>query len=243
GDPRASGPAANPDATNQAAAAAGLTAVPGVTSAPGVTRAASPTAGAGATGSARADSTVVPSVPANLTATPVSATTIRLQWTDTSSNESGFTVINGSTSKNAGANATTLNWDGLAPDTRMCFKVRAHNAAGVSAYFPAAQQDWVCAVSLPGTGPAAPADLTATAVSATAIRLQWTDTSGNESGFTVINGSTSKNTGANATSYTWDGLTAGTYMCFKVRAYNTSGVSAYSPPGQQDWACATTPST
>ncbi|WP_345005740.1 protein kinase domain-containing protein [Dactylosporangium siamense] len=183
-----------------------------------------------------------PSVPANLTATPVNATTIRLQWKDTSSNETGFTVINGATSRTAAANATTLTWDGLAPDTRMCFKVRADNAAGGSAYFPAAQQDWVCAVTLPGTGPAAPSGLTATPVSATAIRLQWTDNSTDEAGFTVINGETSRSAGTNATSYTWDGLTPGTYMCFKVRAHNPAGVSAYSPPAQQDWACTTTPS-
>lgn len=63
----------------------------------------------------------------------------------------------------------------------------------------------------------------------------------NESGFTVINGSVSKDTGA--TSYTWDGLTPGTCRCFKVRACNTAGVSACSPPAQQDWACTTTPGT
>ncbi|GAB3840939.1 protein kinase [Dactylosporangium cerinum] len=182
-----------------------------------------------------------PPVPANLTATPVSATTIRLQWKDTSSNETGFTVINGATSRTTAANATTLNWDGLAPDTRMCFKVRADNAAGGSLYFPTPQQDWVCAVTLPGTGPAAPSGLTATPVSATAIRLQWTDNSTDESGFTVINGETSRSAGANATSYTWDGLAPNTYMCFKVRAHNPAGVSAYTPPAQQDWACTTTP--
>ncbi|WSG48242.1 protein kinase [Dactylosporangium sp. NBC_01737] len=240
GTPKPLGPAVNTENTNPAAAA-GLTAVPNGTSATASAR--SPASVAGTTGAARADGSVPPSVPANLTATPVSATTIRLRWTDTSSNETGFTVINGSTSKDVGANATTVNWDGLAPDTRMCFKVRAHNASGVSAYFPTAQQDWVCATSLAGTGPAAPTGLTATPVSPTAIRLQWTDGSTDESGFTVINGSTSKNAGANATSYTWDGLTPGTYMCFKVRAFNASGVSGYSPPAQPDWACTTTPTS
>ncbi len=213
-----------------------------IDSSPGTSRAASPPAGSGSASPARTAATAPLAVPANLTATPVSATTIRLQWTDTSSAETGFTVINGATSRTAAANATTLNWDGLAPDTRMCFKVRAHNAAGTSAYFPTAQEDWVCAITLPGTGPAAPTGLTATPVSATAVRLQWSDGSDNETGFTVINGETSRNTAANATSYTWDGLKPGTYMCFKVRSFNTAGVSPYSPPAQQDWACTTTPS-
>ncbi|WP_433206182.1 protein kinase domain-containing protein [Dactylosporangium sp. CS-047395] len=182
-----------------------------------------------------------PAVPAGLTATPVSASAIRLNWKDTSANETGFTVINGATSRNAAAGATSLVWDGLAPDTYMCFKVRAFNAAGPSAYFPAAQADWVCTNSLAGTGPAAPSGLTATATGPTAIRLQWTDGSADETGFTVINGSASRNAAAGATSLVWDGLAPGTYMCFKVRAFNAAGVSAYSPAAQDSWACVTTP--
>ena len=41
----------------------------------------------------------------------------------------------------------------------------------------------------------------------------------------------------------WTGLAAGTYMCFQVRAYNSSGVSAYDPPAEPDWVCITTPAT
>ncbi|MEV0567474.1 protein kinase [Dactylosporangium sp. NPDC050588] len=182
-----------------------------------------------------------PAVPSKLTATPISSTTIRLRWTDASSNETGFSILNGAKSRDTGANTTTLDWDGLAPDTYMCFKVRAFNTAGPSAYHPAGQQDWVCATSLAGQGPAAPSNLTATPTGPTAIRLQWTDNSTDETGFTVIDGSRSRTTGANSTSLTWDGLAPGTYMCFKVRSSNASGVSAYSPPDQQDWACTTTP--
>ncbi|GAA3452066.1 hypothetical protein GCM10018962_38990 [Dactylosporangium matsuzakiense] len=85
-----------------------------------------------------------------------------------------------------------------------------------------------------------PSGLTATPRNAGTIRLTWTDNSGNESGFTVLNGAASRNAGANATSFDWDGLAPGTYMCFKVRAYNPSGVSAYTPTAQESWACATT---
>jgi hypothetical protein len=35
--------------------------------------------------------------------------------------------------------------------------------------------------------------------------------------------------------YDWGGLAPGTYMCFKVRAYD--------PPAQQNWICTTTPVT
>ncbi|MET7425518.1 protein kinase [Dactylosporangium sp. NPDC005555] len=240
-DPGAPSAAADTGETHPAAAA-GLTEVPVPTPSATASRASGPASAApGTTGPAPSAAAGAPAVPTGLTATPVSATTIRLQWADNSGNETGFSVLNGATSRNAAANATSLNWDGLAPDTRMCFKVRSFNAAGPSAYHPAAQGDWVCATSLAGSGPAAPTGLSATPTGPTAIRLQWTDNSGNETGFTVINGAASRTIGANATSYTWDGLTAGTYMCFKVRASNAAGVSPYFPTAQEDWVCTTTP--
>ncbi|WP_426504942.1 protein kinase domain-containing protein [Dactylosporangium sp. McL0621] len=220
----------------------GVAAGPGASSAPASARptgsvpAVPPAAAASAEASPGA-----PPPPSGLRATPVSAAAIRLQWTDNARNETGYEVINGSTSHTAAADATTYTWDGLAPDTYMCFKVRAIGAAGPSAYFPAAQQDWVCTTSQAGTGPAAPSGLTATPQGPAAVRLQWTDNSADETGFTVINGNTSHNTAANASSYTWDGLSPGTYMCFKVRAFNPAGVSPYSPAAQESWACTTTP--
>ena len=39
---------------------------------------------------------------------------------------------------------TTYDWDGLVPDTHICFKVRAYNSSGVSAYYPTAEPEWVC---------------------------------------------------------------------------------------------------
>ncbi|GIH07673.1 hypothetical protein Rhe02_57400 [Rhizocola hellebori] len=230
GNPLATGPAGNVGATSEASA-------PGATN-PG------PSSGASSSTKPRTVSgTTPPPPPKNLTATPISASAIRLRWSDDSADEDGFTVINGATSRNVGANTTTYDWDGLAPNTHTCFKVRAYNSLGTSAYHPAAEADWVCATTQLGPGPAAPANLTATAVNSGTIRLQWTDGSADEDGFTVINGVTSRNVGANTTTYDWDGLAPGTYMCFKVRAYNSSGVSAYNPAAEPEWVCLTTPAT
>jgi hypothetical protein len=44
--------------------------------------------------------------------------------------------------------------------------------------------------------------------------------------------------GANVTAYTDSGLSAGTTLCYRVRAYNSAGNSAYTPE-----ACKTTPTT
>ncbi|WP_155370824.1 protein kinase domain-containing protein [Catellatospora vulcania] len=179
--------------------------------------------------------------PRNLTATAVGAGTIRLRWKDTSTSEVGFTVIDGSTSRDVAANTTTYDWTGLQPATHTCFKIRAYNSAGVSAYHPAAEGDWVCATTLDGSGPAAPTNLRATTPSADTIRLQWNDNSSDETGFTITNGNTSRNVGADTTTYEWDGLAPGTYMCFKVRAYHSGGVSGYAPAAAGEWVCVTTP--
>ncbi|MFC7760897.1 protein kinase [Catellatospora bangladeshensis] len=214
---------------------------------PSATAAASPgtvtAAPSAAATSPKAGAATAPlAAPANLTATPISHDTVRLRWTDRSSAERGFTVIDGVTSRDVGPNTTTYDWTGLAADTHACFKVRA-GASAVSAYHPAAQNSWVCATTLPGAGPAAPSGLTATTPGPDQIRLRWTDNAGDETGFTITNGNTTRNVGANVTGYDWTGLDAGTYMCFKVRAHNAAGVSAYTPSAQSDWVCITTPVT
>lgn len=210
------------------------TAGPGTASTPPSAGATSPKAGSG---------TAPLAAPTGLTATPIGPNTIRLRWTDRSTAERGFTVIDGVTSRDVGANTTTYDWTGLAADTHACFKVRAFDASGVTAYHPAAQNSWVCATTLPGAGPAAPSGLTATTPGSGTIRLQWTDNSADEDGFTVNNGDTTRKVGADTTSYDWTGLNPGTYMCFKVRAHNAAGVSAYTPSAQHDWVCVTTPAT
>jgi hypothetical protein len=99
-------------------------------------------------------------------------------------------------------------------------------------------------VDPPGTGtsaPAAPSNLTATAVDQNDIRLNWQDNSTNETGFEINNGVVSRNTGAGSTTYTWGGLAPGTYMCFKIRAFNSSGDSAWDPNVSPYYVCTTTP--
>jgi hypothetical protein len=94
----------------------------------------------------------------------------------------------------------------------------------------------------PGTSvPTAPSDLTATAVDPHDIRLNWHDNSSNETGFEINNGVVSRNAGANSTTYTWGGLAPGTYMCFKIRAYNSAGDSAWDPNVSPWYVCTTTP--
>jgi Fibronectin type III domain len=91
------------------------------------------------------------------------------------------------------------------------------------------------------TAPAAPSNLTATAVDQHDIKLTWHDNSSNEKGFQINNGVTSRNVAANSTTYTWGGLAPGTYMCFKIRSYNSAGDSAWVPKVSPWYVCTTTP--
>lgn len=71
--------------------------------------------------------------------------------------------------------------------------------------------------------------------------MDWTDNSDNEDGFEISNGETRTTVGASATTYTWKGLSPGSYTCFKVRSFNSGGDSAFIPDESPYYKCATTP--
>jgi len=81
--------------------------------------------------------------------------------------------------------------------------------------------------------PAAPSDLSATAVSSSQINLSWTDNAVNEDGFRIERriGSTWSqiaSVGSNITSYSSTGLSSSTSYYYRVRSYNVNDNSAYS---------------
>jgi len=88
----------------------------------------------------------------------------------------------------------------------------------------------------PPSLPAAPTVLTATVASCSCINLRWTDNSTNETGFKIerCQGSGCNSfaqitqVGTNVTSYSNTGLSAGVSYSYRVRAFNTTGNSAYS---------------
>jgi hypothetical protein len=186
----------------------------------------------------------VPAAPSNLTASAASSSQINLSWTDKSTNETAFKVERATASAGPwtqiGTTAgTTFASTALAASTTYYFRVRASNAYGDSAYTNTAFATTLAA----GTSlPAAPSSLTATAASSTQINLAWADNSANESGFKLeVSTATTPWTqfttvGPNVRSYASTFLSAGVTYSYRVRAYNTSGDSAYS-----NTASATTP--
>ena len=181
-----------------------------------------------------------PAAPTNLLTEAISSSQINLTWTDNDNTEQGFKIerCTGAACTDfvqigtVVANVTSYASTGLAPETSYSYRVRAFNAAGDSDYSNTAS-----AVTPTGPAlPAAPTNLTATAVSRSQINLAWTDNATNEEGFRIerCKGSTCTNftliatVGADVTTFANTGLTKNTTYCYRVVAFNAGGVSDYS---------------
>ena len=183
---------------------------------------------------------VPPAAPSGLGATAVSTSQINLAWTDNASNETGFKIERCSGEgcsgfaqiATVGANVTAFANTGLAASTSYSYRVRAYNEGGDSNYSDPATAVTQAAPAVP----AAPTNLTATAVSRSQINLGWTDNASNETGFYIerCKGSTCTRfariatVGANVTTYSNTGLSSNTSYRYRVQAFNASGTSAYS---------------
>lgn len=107
---------------------------------------------------------------------------------------------------------------------------------------PAGQDgaDSAAGASAPGARPAAPSNLLVTAIDDTSVRLRWRDQSDNESSFIIERAgepSERRTTESNQKGFIWGGLAPNSEACFKVRARNEAGVSAWTP---SDYRCVRT---
>lgn len=174
-----------------------------------------------------------PATPSGLLASASSATSVALAWLDNADNEDDFEIQysdNGGLGWNAlaivAANSTSYTDTGLAAATTRSYRLRARNAIGVSPFSNEAD----------ATTPdplAAPTDLAATAQSADAIRLTWTDAATAETAFELerrIGGAWQlvATLPANAASYTDGALAAATTYAYRIRATDGALFSAYS---------------
>ena len=189
--------------------------------------------------------TLLPTAPSGVKNVNYGAYNFRITWTDNSDNETGFEVYNGNEIRNVSASTgkgSTVQYMWPAqPNQYMCIAVRAKNSAGYSAWAGM----WTCTTTPASGPPAAPTNALATAISSSQIRITWTDNANNETDYQIFNGDGTrylgKDVGGSGTtgSYTWSGLAPGTYMCFRVRAYNEWGTSVWAP--SNTYTCATTP--
>jgi hypothetical protein len=180
-----------------------------------------------------------PNAPSGLGATPASATSINLSWTNNATNQTGFHLDRATDpgftqnliTENlpAGASTFTDTATGLAPGSTFYYRLRATNLAGDSG------NSNVAGVTIPVAPPRA-TDQQVTAVSATEIDISWTDNAGhladsykilraaNHGSFSQV--ATLPPTSRQAPSeYTWSdtNLTPGTYYEYHILACNVSG--------------------
>jgi titin len=181
---------------------------------------------------------LVPNAPTDLAAVPVSASEIKIDWTDNSTNETGFKVERAKGGgafleiTTVGGNVTTYADTGLSANTEYTYRVRAYNGFGNSTYSNSASATTLFIIIV--LTPAAPTNLTASAVSNSEIKIDWTDKSNNETGFKIERAKGGgifteiTSLGANVTTYSDTGLSANTEYTYRVRAYNGFGSSGYS---------------
>jgi FtsP/CotA-like multicopper oxidase with cupredoxin domain len=181
--------------------------------------------------------------PSNLTAAMVTGPGVRLNWTDNSSNETGFQIqratdaaftANLVTYAIVAANTTTyVNGLNIVVGTTYYYRVRA-----VIGNPPTQTSDWSNVASIAMVPPAAPNDLllSQAAPAGSPIVLTWVDLANNETSFRIerrIGAAGTWNFLAtinvpNTQTYSNTGPTAGTIYYYRVRAQNPAGNSAWA---------------
>ena len=125
----------------------------------------------------------IPAAPSSLTATAVSADAVRLTWSDSATEESGFRIersvdgVEFVEIATLAAGATSFTDSGLSPRTNYWYRVDAFNGLGRSEFSP------VASVTTPDTPPLAPSAVAATNNGDGSATVSWTDASSNEAGF------------------------------------------------------------
>ena len=167
-------------------------------------------------------------------------TEIDLTWNDNSQNEASFKIYkDGALIHTTAANAESYTATGLTPGHSYTFAVKAYSAvAGYSAGSGTSIGTNDPATIPTNPPPNKPTDLTATPLTTTTARLNWTDNSNNEIDFHIEVSPTSdpgdfvdatpSSVGANVTTCTVTGLESAHQYWFRVRAHNAVGYSGYS---------------
>ncbi|MEN6349580.1 MAG: stalk domain-containing protein [Syntrophomonas sp.] len=172
-----------------------------------------------------------PAAPTNLTATVISSTQVNLSWKDNSTNETKFTIIRKSIGANEviaslAANVTSYQDKNLSPNTSYIYRVIAMNDAGDSLSGEATAKTKSDSYT-DDSPPAAPSNLSATAISSSQINLSWQANTG-AMGFVIKRKSAGDYEDIadllpNVTSYQNKNLSPDTSYTYIVMAWNNCG--------------------
>ncbi|MBM3250218.1 MAG: tandem-95 repeat protein, partial [Candidatus Omnitrophica bacterium] len=172
--------------------------------------------------------------PTNLVAAPASSSQINLTWQDNTNDERNFRIEKGSSANgpftlvaSISANTTSYSNTGLSPGVTYYYRVYAYKDTFSSGYSNVAS---AATLQIP-----APTNLTANAASPTQINLSWQDHATDELNYRVERSASAAGPftliatlGANSTSYSNTGLTAGTTYYYRVYALKNTIISTYS---------------
>jgi len=176
--------------------------------------------------------TQVPTAPTGLSAKATAYNAVSLSWTASTDNVgvTGYNIIrNGVPVAKVGA-VTSYGDTGLSANTSYMYQVQAFDDAGNTS--PASSQVSVTTPQIPDTTPpAAPTNVTATAVSSNQVNLSWTASTDNVgvTGYDILrapgtSGGTFAVVGSSTTtSFADTGLTASTSYRYQVRAKDAAG--------------------
>lgn len=179
--------------------------------------------------------TAPPTAPSNLAASAMSATEVRLTWTDNSGGDSSFMIERRMGNGGAftliatvSAGTTSYTDTSLKENTPYSYRVRAYNDYGLSGYSNTAL------VRTPVRPPLAPSNLEARRISDNYVLLTWTDNSNNATVFSIERRSQNETeffevarVPLKNTQYFDKAPTGKTYY-YRVRAQNGGGSSDYS---------------
>lgn len=179
---------------------------------------------------------IYPAAPSALIARVKNSQQIDLHWADNSKNETGFKVERCLTENCVFKEIATVTVDGtnysdagLDPGISYSYRIRSTNSSGDSPYSNNAY-----AATL--TSSAAPTGLAATINIYKKVQLLWIDNADNEIGFSIerCEGKNCQNfseiatVGSNVTQYVDTKSQLNTRYRYRIRVYNTIGLSAYS---------------
>ena len=173
--------------------------------------------------------TTAPTSPTNLVATPSSSTQVGLSWTAATDNVgvTGYQILrNGVVVGTTAGASTTFADTGLSASTAYSYTVTAFDAAGnVSPPSAAA----TVTTPPPPVAPAAPTNLTATAISPTQVSLSWTAATAGSSpitGYDVFRDGTLISGGITSTSFSDSGLLGSTTYSYTVTAIDANNLAS-----------------
>ncbi len=131
----------------------------------------------------RSISTNAPAAPSSLSASVLSADSVRLAWTDNSADEAGFQIersgngVDFAEIATLAAGTTAFTDTGLTARMTYWYRVRAFNSAGHSEFSA------TVSVTMPDVPPEPPAGVTALDNADGSASVSWVDASSNETGF------------------------------------------------------------